>query len=54
MPPLIVQEMDVFLERSLLNESVVDKMNEGGIVTKPQEVTNENFDNGGEYNFKWE
>ena len=53
-PSRVLQVMNVRLEHSFLKESVVEKMNEEGILTKPQEVTNENFDNGSEYNFKWE
>ena len=52
--PALLQQAEILLEQNLLARSVVDKMNEGGIVTKPQEITNENFDNGSEYNFKWE
>ena len=52
--PVVLQETAILLEQAFLAGSVVDKMNEGGVVTKTQDVTNQDFDNGSEYNFKWE
>ena len=52
--PAILQSVSFSLEGDLLEGSVVDKLNKGGVYTEHQEVEEKSFDNSAEYNFKWE
>jgi len=52
-PPRVIQETEVSLERNLLNGSVVENFNLGGVYTTSQEVEQVDFETD-EFNFKWE
>lgn len=52
-PPRVLQETEVLLERNLLNASVVESLNAGGVYTVEQEVVTDDLETG-DFNFRWE